>query len=113
MMGCDVMEVYSPVRVAEVCKKHGLVAGQSLDLRTGWDLTDPEHQKKAIEILKKDEPTMLICSPPCTKFSRLQELNCYVHGPEWEAQFLIDRDKAHAHIKLSILLIRMQMNSGR
>ena len=35
--GVDLTEVYSPVRVAAVCAKYGLVPGTSFDLLTGYD----------------------------------------------------------------------------
>ena len=36
----DLTEVFSPARVVEACRRYGLVAGYSVDLRTGYDLTD-------------------------------------------------------------------------
>ena len=41
----DLTEVFSPARVVEACRRHGLVAGDSFDLRTGYDLTDLVTQK--------------------------------------------------------------------
>ena len=38
--GVDIMELYSPPRVAEVCRKYWLEPGESLDLKSGWDLSD-------------------------------------------------------------------------
>ena len=38
--GGDIMEVHSPPRVAEVCREYWLEPGESLDLKTGWDLSD-------------------------------------------------------------------------
>ena len=38
----DVTEVYPLKRVVEVCYKYQLVKGDSFDLRTGLDLSDPE-----------------------------------------------------------------------
>ena len=43
--GRDVTEVYSPKRVIEVCYKYQLVKGDSFDLRTGFELSDPESRK--------------------------------------------------------------------
>ena len=36
----DLAEVFSPARVVESCRRHGLVAGDSFDFGTGYDLTD-------------------------------------------------------------------------
>ena len=35
LLDVDIMEVYSPERVAKLCRKHGLTSGRSLDLTTG------------------------------------------------------------------------------
>ena len=44
LRGVDVTEVFSSARVVETCRKHGLLKGNSFDLRTGYDLTDPKVQ---------------------------------------------------------------------
>ena len=38
----DIMEIYSPKRVAELAVKFGLVAGASLDLTNGYDFNNKE-----------------------------------------------------------------------
>ena len=45
-------------------------------------------------------------------FSRLQALNIHVQGPEWEARFLVEREKAVEHILFCLKLFRMQMHRG-
>ena len=35
LLDVDIMEVYSPERVAKLCRKHGLTPGCSLDLTNG------------------------------------------------------------------------------
>ena len=37
--GVDITEVYSPKRVIEVARKHGLTGDMAMDLITGWDFT--------------------------------------------------------------------------
>ena len=49
LCGNDVTEVYAPKRVVEVCYNYQLVQGDSFDLRTGFDLSDPS--------VKKGDPT--------------------------------------------------------
>ena len=39
LKGADITEVFSPERVTKRCSKYGLVAGDSLDLRDGHDLS--------------------------------------------------------------------------
>ena len=38
--GVDIMEIYSPLRVTEACRKYWLEHGESLDLKSGWNLSD-------------------------------------------------------------------------
>ena len=42
----DVMEVYSPERVAAMCKNYGLVQGASLDLTNGYDFDKQEDRQR-------------------------------------------------------------------
>ena len=46
-MGVAICEVFSPVRVAAVVARLGLVAGTSLDLTNGRDLSKPCRRAKA------------------------------------------------------------------
>ena len=55
---------------------------------------------------------LVILSPPCTKFSTLQELNIAVHGPEWEAAFKIEKFKAVKRIEFSMNIAKLQMSRG-
>ena len=84
LRGVDVPELDSPKRAVEVCYKYQLVKGDSFDLRTGFDLSDPRVQESVIQRIEETSAVLVILSPPCTKFPTLQELNIAVHGPEWE-----------------------------
>ena len=83
LKGVDITEVYSQERVVKVGKKFGLIRGDSIDLRTGFDLSDPAVQRQVAKRIGDTRPKCLIVCPPCTKFSTLQELNIAVHGPAW------------------------------
>ena len=102
LRGAHVTEVYSLKRVVEVYCKHQLVKGDSFNLRTGFDLSDPRVQSAVLVIL----------SPLCTKFSTLQELNIAVHGPEREAAIKIEKLTAVKHIEFSMGLAKLQMSHG-
>ena len=41
LRGVGITEMYSPQRVVEVCHKYQLIKGDSFDLRTGFDLSNP------------------------------------------------------------------------
>ena len=73
--GVDIMEVFSPGRFTEKTGAFDLRPGLALDLRTGWDLSDPNVVKKAWLAWKDSEPTLLVISPMCKAFSVLQNLS--------------------------------------
>ena len=77
LLGVDVMEIFSPERVGKLCKEYGLDQGSSMDIKRCW------------EAVIKDEPMLVIGSPPCTMFARLQELNklMYKNDREWMQRF--------------------------
>ena len=70
----DVCEVFSPPRVGPEAVKFGLSAGDAMDLTTGWDFNKEEDRKRAEEYVDKEEPLVIIGSPPCVAFSPLQTL---------------------------------------
>ena len=51
ILGVDVSEIYSPERVAKVCKAFGLEPGSSMDLTNGWGLRPgraPQEGREAV-----------------------------------------------------------------
>ena len=108
----DLTEVYSPERVVKFCSKYGLIPGDSFDLRNGYDLSDPKVQAQVAKRVQETKPKLLIGCPPCTMFSRLQQLNLHVHGPEGAAEFAKRKEKALEHIRFCIRLFRLQRNRG-
>ena len=66
ILGVDITEVYSPERVNEVAKRHGLVPGSSLALTNGWDFTKPEHRRDAWRTIRVEDPYLIIGSPACS-----------------------------------------------
>ena len=59
----------------------GAKGGCALDLRTTddqgrrWDFDDEATQKRALQLVRRLKPRLLIGSPVCTPFSALQALN--------------------------------------
>ena len=82
-LGCKVAigEIYSPPRVVTVAQAMGVRDGFSLDLTAPmpdgkvWDLSKPHYRLKAIEVIRREKPCLLIGRPPCTAWSVLQNLN--------------------------------------
>ena len=77
----DITESFRPEYVTRLCKKHGLIAGDSFDLRDGYDLSDDRMQALVIAKISKTQPTSIIGSSRCTLFSVLQKLNLHAQGP--------------------------------
>ena len=75
-------EIYSPPRVTQVVTEIGLRSAWSLDLTTTdpedgqpWEFSVSEKRKKAMRLLERDKPLLLVACPMCGPFSGLQNLN--------------------------------------
>ncbi len=75
LRGVDVTEVFSPERVNQVCHEYGLIAGTSFYIRSGWNFDEEEDRRKAWKQIRAGDPVFIIGSPPCTMFSKLQNMN--------------------------------------
>ena len=53
----------------------GLVAGDAFDLTNGWDFNMKGHRDAAKRKIEEQKPLLLIGSPPCTPFCRLQHFS--------------------------------------
>ena len=71
------MEIFSPPRLApEFMKRPGDHLAQfSIDVLTGYDLSARDIQNYMLEMLQRRKPRAVMLSPPCTMFSKLQNLN--------------------------------------
>ena len=105
----DVVEVYSPPRVSKTAEKHGLKAGEAMDLLTGWDFTLERHRRAAIDYVNRVKPLLIIGSPECTMFSSLQNLN-KKNWSKIEEEKLVE---AKRHIKFVVELYKIQVKEGR
>ena len=115
VLSVDVMEMYSPERVAKLCKQYGLRAGCSLDLTNGFDFDLLADRQRAWEILERDRPLLVIGSPPCTYFSMLQELNKHLHkgDPAWLQRFDNNLQKAKRHVRFCCEMYEYQIANGK
>ena len=83
----DIAEIYSPPRIVQEASMQTyygmqLRPGWSLDLtrkdpatQEPWDFTKTACRERAMNLVQKSKPYMLIGSPPCTAFSALQHIN--------------------------------------
>ena len=83
----DVSELYSPPRIVQEAglRSYGgrkLKPGWSLvvtvddpEIGQPWDLSSGKIRSKVSELIKHDKPYMIICSPMCTAFAQIQNIN--------------------------------------
>ena len=60
IVGVDITDVYSPVRVGELAAKYGMRPGSSFDLTNGWDFTKEAHRARAWKQIKQEQPYCII-----------------------------------------------------
>ena len=77
----ECVEIYAPPRVTQVVSEMGLRAAWSLDLTTvdpvdgqPWDFSFEEKRKRAMALLKRDKPLLLVACQMCGPFGALQNL---------------------------------------
>ncbi len=115
-------ELFSPPRVTATlprpCAQNRaeLVAGSTFDLHAdadgvAWDFSKPGDRKRAIERIRAEEPFLVVGSPPCTMFSRLQlNLNANKMGKaEWERR----RREAELLLVFAAAVYALQVRAGR
>lgn len=107
LMRVDVSEVFSPPRAILEAKKYGLKPGEAWDLTEGWDFDKKEHREAATAYLEREEPLVLIGSPPYTAFCQLQSMNPNTaeRRTKWR--------QGVEHMKFVVGLYRQQVQAGR
>ena len=103
----DMCEVFSPPRVGPEAVKFGLEVGDAMDLTTGWDFTKAEDRQRADEYVDKNEPLVLIGSPPCVAFSQLQSL---IPDSDRKRKQLVEGTR---HMEFVVKLYKKQIDAGR
>ena len=75
-----------------------------MDLKNGFNLDLAADRRKAWDSIIKDKPKLVIGSPPCTLFSRLQELNKHMYRNHvvWMAQFEDNIAQAKRYVSFCI-----------
>ena len=81
-VGEHVMEIYAPPRVTKMAERMNMIPGLALDLSTldpedgqPWDFKNEDKRRKAEEMVRDKRALLVIGSPMCTTFSRLQHMN--------------------------------------
>ena len=110
-----VAEAYSPVRVTGMADKMGLIPGLAMDLTTcdefgnPWDFNVEAMRAKAKNIIKSRAALLLIVSPMCSAFSRLQAFNAERLGPQKMKEML---DYGIKHLTFALDLCEIQRRNG-
>ena len=110
------MEVYSPVRVNGMASRLGMVPGLSLDLTTNdpddgqpWDFSRKDKRDKVMDKILNKEALLVIGSPMCRMFSRLQQMNFSKMDPERKDAMM---KEAKDHLAFSMAIYQLQMDNG-
>ena len=103
----DIAEIFSRPRVTTEARKFGLAAGEAIDLVTGWDLMKTRERKRCMQWIRQNRPQVVILSPPCTAFSRLQSFNKW--SAKREREFWIGSQL----LKFAAAVAREQYQDGR
>ena len=76
--GKGVAEAYSPPRMVQVAGEFGLKPQRSLDMTVldrddgqSWNFNEEDKRRKAVQLLNKDDPDILMLGPTCAPFSSL------------------------------------------
>jgi len=118
-----VSEMYSPPRVtAELIRSQKqfrtLLPGFALDLTVNdpedgqpWDFSKSGKRNKALKMVRRDEPYMVIGSPHCTAFTTWQALNeARSSNPD---EMRRARNRAIKHIEFMVMIYEEQLSNGR
>ena len=114
--GFDCGEVYSPPRITKMGSDMGLHPAWALDLTVidsedgmPWDFNLPAKRKRAVELLDRDKPAMLITCPMCGPFTSLNYWN-YQRSDESTVPQKLER--ALMHFKFTLELCIRQCKAG-
>ena len=110
IMGVDVSELYSPPRVTAGASFHGLNPGTAFDIQNGYDFNNERDRVRAERIIDCEKPMLLIGSPMCTAFSRLQ----YMNWDKWDLNEITAwLEQAISHLEFCCYLYNKQADAGR
>ena len=111
------IEMFSPPRVVPVVREHGRKADLSVDMsRLGcsscrsYDLTRSGDRYAVLEEIRYRMPRVIGLSPPCTMYSKMQNMNDGKVCPVEHEQKMIE---AHVLLDFAMVIAKVQIDSGR
>ena len=86
-----------------------------MDIKNGYDFDLAADRAKCWAAIEREKPTLVIGSPPCTLFSRLQELNKHMYkvSREWMVNFQDRMQQAKRYVKFCVDICNYQRSRGR
>ena len=97
-----------------MCAKFGLEQGMAMDIKSGYDFDLAAGLARRGVVIKRVKPTLVIGSPPCTLFSRLQQLNkhMYQDSKTWLAKFQECMQQAKRYVKFCVDIYNYHLSEG-
>ena len=115
-IGDPIMEVFSPPRVNGMAERLGVMPGLSLDLSgmdpddgQPWDFNDNKKRAKAMDMVLGKRALLVIGSPMCKAFSRLQNWNYKRMDPEKKERMIREGKR---HVEFCMMLYKIQHDNG-
>ena len=103
----DFLELFSgSARASAACSSSGLRVGQPIDLKTGFDLNTRSGQKKAVQIILEQEPSVVFMAPLCSPWSSWS--NMKTPKDRWH-----DRQAAMPMVDFCVQVAMHQIKHGR
>ena len=86
-----------------------------MDIKIGYDFDTAVDRTKCWDSIIRDAPTLVIGSPPCTMFSRLQEVNKYMYRDDkiWVEKLQLGMEQAKRYVRYCIGVYEHQRKHGR
>ena len=113
-----IAEAYSPPRLTEVSTEFGVKPRWSLDLTTvdsddgePWDFNNPAKRLKAVELLKRDEPDLIMVGPICSPFCSLNLGWNFDRMPVEKVEHSVA--DGMRHLSFAVHLCMLQVKAGR
>jgi hypothetical protein len=103
----DIAEIYSEPRITIEAQKFGMRSGKAMDLRSGWNFAKQEDRDRAMTYVRTQKPEMVVGSPMCTMFSKLQQLT------PWNRRRRLQYQEAVAHMEFVVEIYKEQIKGER
>ena len=105
------IEIFSPPRITkEAASQEGFRCGGAFDLTTGYDFTKETDRRFVIDIVREQQPALVMLSPPCKFYSALRNLSNYKRDPQVVESEMEEGDTL---LNFAIQVAEIQMSAGR